>query len=352
MIDRKFVPTGKGTIEDQVKEIQDYLMHVSRKEKTSADESYAMLDEVYRSLTEQRNDYDAASLRELWNKMHSTNQVVVRGGGGGGSTVSLQNKTVSPTRLTQTIVADDGYSGLGSVTVNPIPSSFIVQKASVRPDAELVKTWTYDKRVVADEHVTIPAYSTTAVTLVASADLDIYIVDNATYTYLVVERVLSIPEYKSTYTGGAGKQEYALSTTNYELMYMPGGTFETLDGTRAATYSAALQSHGTYTRYLYWNAATTVTLYTSAGYGAGHTFTAPAIASGDTLTIKSPAFTIRGHTTYMKQAVFEQVDDIRNQYVIELWRVKRAPDLVNGWDNNSSVDSIVNDIKNNNCKLR
>ena len=70
------LPTGRGSVEEQLAEIRNYLEHQARTRKTPADQSYEMLDEIYRSLTESRNDYDAASLRELWNKLHGINQVV------------------------------------------------------------------------------------------------------------------------------------------------------------------------------------------------------------------------------------------------------------------------------------
>lgn len=63
------LPTGRGTVEEQLAEIRNYLEHQSRTRKSTADQSYEMLDEIYRSLTEPRNDYDAASVRELWNKL-------------------------------------------------------------------------------------------------------------------------------------------------------------------------------------------------------------------------------------------------------------------------------------------
>lgn len=40
------------------------------------------------------------------------------------SAASLQDKTVTPTQSTQTISADAGFGGLGTVTVNPIPSNY------------------------------------------------------------------------------------------------------------------------------------------------------------------------------------------------------------------------------------
>lgn len=39
-------------------------------------------------------------------------------------TVTLQDKSATPTQATQTITADAGYTGLGTVTVNPIPNNY------------------------------------------------------------------------------------------------------------------------------------------------------------------------------------------------------------------------------------
>lgn len=231
--------------------------------------------------------------------------------------------------------------------------SYTIPMGGIRPDAELVKTWTYDKLVVTDEKVTIPAYSTTNVALVASADIDTYVVNHANYAYIVVERILSIPIYKASYTGGAGKEEYVFSAISYELVYAPSNYYATLDGSKAyATANPAFATHGQYSRFIRWSNATTLALYTSAAYGVGHTYNTPTIVANGTMTIKSPTFQIRGHATYLPEALYSQVDDIRNQYVIELWRVPKDPAKVNGYDIYSCVDSIVNDIKNNNFKLR
>lgn len=231
--------------------------------------------------------------------------------------------------------------------------SYTIPKGGIRPDAEKVKTWTYDKLAVTDEKATIPTYSTSAVALVSTVDIDTYTVDHTNYAYMVVERILTIPIYKSAYAGGTGKEEYVMSAINYELIYEPGSTYGTIDGSKYyATANPAFVAHGQYSRFIYWNNTTTLGLYTSAAYGAGHTFNTPGINANGTLTVKSPTFQIRGHATYLKQAVYEQVDDIRNQYVIELWRVPKNQNKVNGWDIYSCVDSIINDVRNNNCKLR
>ena len=43
-----------------------------------------------------------------------------------GSAVNNQNKTVTPTKSKQSITADSGYTGLGTVTINAIPSEYII----------------------------------------------------------------------------------------------------------------------------------------------------------------------------------------------------------------------------------
>lgn len=42
----------------------------------------------------------------------------------GGGNYTLQSKTATPTKTTQSIVTDDGYYGLSDVTVNPIPAAY------------------------------------------------------------------------------------------------------------------------------------------------------------------------------------------------------------------------------------
>lgn len=52
-------------------------------------------------------------------------EVNVQGGG-----ATLQSKTVTPTENTQNVGPDSGYDGLSGVTVNPIPSSYVIPTGS------------------------------------------------------------------------------------------------------------------------------------------------------------------------------------------------------------------------------
>lgn len=49
----------------------------------------------------------------------------------GGGSATLQTKTATPTESTQTITPDSGYDGLSQVTVNPIPSNYIIPSGSI-----------------------------------------------------------------------------------------------------------------------------------------------------------------------------------------------------------------------------
>lgn len=49
-------------------------------------------------------------------------EVTMPTGGGGGTVINNQNKTVTPTTSQQSVTADSGYTGLGTVTVEAMPS--------------------------------------------------------------------------------------------------------------------------------------------------------------------------------------------------------------------------------------
>ena len=74
----------------------------------------------------------------------------------GGSTINNQNKTVTPTSSQQLVSYDSGYTGLGTVTVYPIPSQYIVPEGTLQVTTNGIK----DVTNYASINVNVPTGST------------------------------------------------------------------------------------------------------------------------------------------------------------------------------------------------
>lgn len=222
----------------------------------------------------------------------------------------------------------------------------------IRPDAELVQKWTYDKMMYADEGISLPAYNSgSQTTLIPTATLATYDGTPLTYRYLVAQRTLLIPQYNIA-TLAKGREDHAYSSCVHEWVYEPANQIKTVDGTKTYGQYSLMVGNGPNTRLIYWSSATAITPYTATSYGLALTMQAPTIGSNKTITIKSPTLTVRGHATYFAQTFWEAVTDARMQYIIELWRVPITQGVINGWVHTSQYDSIENDVNNNNADLR
>lgn len=221
----------------------------------------------------------------------------------------------------------------------------------MRPDAEVVYTLAYDKYIVADEGVTFPAYATTTQTLKASQTISPTVPRTpADYNYYIAIRTLTIPEYSVT-TKAKGRLEYSFSSAFYEIVDYPANTISALlDNTKVTALSYSLYAAGNNVGLVYWSSSTALARYASATYGVAQTITAPT-ASGTEITIKTPAFIARGHTTYFTSTYMNAVTDVRYQYIIEVYRAPKNNLSFDGWGMYQMSDHIMDCVHSNTRKL-
>lgn len=201
----------------------------------------------------------------------------------------------------------------------------------MRPDAEVCYTLAYDKYIVADEGVTLPAYTTTNQVLKAAETISPTVPKNtADYNYYIAIRTLTIPVY-NTSTVAKGRQEYHHSAVFYEVVDYPANTISALiNNTKITALGTTLFSAGNNGEEIYWTSGTVLTRYASAAYGCAQTITAPT-SNTTSITIKTPALIVRGHTTYFTSTFMNALTDIRYQYIIEVYRAPKDNLNFNGW---------------------
>ena len=247
---------------------------------------------------------------------------------------------VTPSTETQTLETTNKKLEQ-DVTVNPIPSGWYdtLKPGIVRPDAELVKTFTFDKNAVADLHLTIPAYTTTATVILDTSNLEQIAVDY-NYRYFIVEKFSAIPTYNRA-DKLKGRVEYMVSTACYDFVLTPNDYYKSLDGLDSYSgWQIVAQANGAVTKQPYYSADDVFNVYASSTYGFGATPQAPSVSSGK-MTVKTPKWQLRGSANYFTNTYWNALTDIRLQYVMEVWRHPVGSMGLNGWNSTQVLDHMV-----------
>ena len=265
----------------------------------------------------------------------------------------LNNSSVVAQPLT--VTTNGTYPAPSGTAYSPVivnvNSNASLISSVLRSDAELISTYSDNSLMIEDKEVTLPAYSTSAKTLLASGNLTPTItLSYNDYNYYALMRMLTIPSYNID-TIAKGRYEYSLTSYLYELKSIPV-TLPSLVGNKTYTNNNYVGWGAMGTVYsLYWTSASSCTIYNSSTYGITQLPTAPAISNG-IMTVKSPYVNFRGNAAYFSQTYYQALTDIRLQYVIEIYRAPKNHLNIDGWGASHEVQKILNDINNNNFSLR
>ncbi len=164
------------------------------------------------------------------------------GGGGGTPTeIILQTKTVTPTKSAQDVTADDGYDALEKVTVEPIPSEYIVPSGT----KAITENGTHDAKEYENVSVNVPipdGYIKPSGTLNVTSNGTFDVTEKAEVVVAVPEREIVLQDKTITENGtysadegydGLGQVTVEVSggtnTESEEVAGLLGNTMTVLD---------------------------------------------------------------------------------------------------------------------------
>ena len=202
-----------------------------------------------------------------------------------------------------------------------------LKRGAIRPDAELVRSYIYDRRIVRDEGVVLPQQGSGIFQLKESEILSPTIELDNNYYYYILSKLLTVPIFNST-DKWQGREEYCITVQNYELVYIPAGMFKSLiDGTVYNTPVYGFNTTGSMTQQILWQSDDQLAVYELSAYGATQMPRMP-VLNNQIIYIYSPAFQLYGNENIFHNGA---LTDIRYQYTIDVWKVRRESMGINGW---------------------
>lgn len=207
--------------------------------------------------------------------------------------------------------------------------SLTLKMGVLRPDAELVQSYTCDRFAVEDDEITLPAYTTSSTTLIAASQKSIDIdLDEYDYSYAI--RALATPVY-SIQDKDNGRFVAAVYCEFAEAVVLPKTMV--YDGAVVLSNDYRVTNIGNYKPVIYYNSASSLAV-TNLNYGCYFANTAPSINSSGTLKFSFylPSLRIAGSSTYFAQKYMDALTDIRYQYIVEVYRTKKGTANIDGYN--------------------
>ena len=157
--------------------------------------------------------------------------------------------------------------------------------------------------------------------MIGSTNLQTVLPDYVAYDYEVLLRFLAIPKYATESTANY-RQCYHFGAYVFEITEIPSQTIawgsSTMNGARVNV--KLCQQYWS----VYWY--TNVLQANVQQYGAYIAGFSPTVATttGGNITVKSPALMLCGGTNYFPQSQWNDLTDVRYQYVLELYRTAKG----------------------------
>lgn len=163
-----------------------------------------------------------------------------------GSTITLQTKTATPTKGTQTIMPDTNYGGLSSVTIHPIPDEYITTNDATATASDIKKDKTaYVNGIKLQGTFTEPTVSLQNKTITPTKSEQTIRADTG-YDGLESVKVGAIPsEYIDTTSGTATEADILKGKTAYTKGALITGTLTASSITIAVNGTTSSETTGT-----------------------------------------------------------------------------------------------------------